>query len=74
MDSLALRAFFDAVQKRTTPPIDVYDVAAWMCITCLSEQSIAMGGLPVPIPDFTNGKWVCREAEQPSKWSLNEIY
>ena len=74
MDSLALRAFVEAVQKRTTPPIDVYDVAAWMCITCLSEQSIAMGGLPVPIPDFTNGKWVCREAEQPSKWSLNEVY
>ena len=74
MDSLALRAFFDAVKNRTTPPIDVYDVAAWMCITCLSEQSIAMGGLPVPIPDFTNGKWVCREAEQPSKWSLNEVY
>ena len=74
MDSLALRAFFDAVKTRSTPPIDVYDVAAWMSITCLSEQSIAMGGLPVPVPDFTNGKWVCREPEKPSRWSLNEVY
>jgi hypothetical protein len=29
-----------------------------MCITPLSEQSIAMGGAPVPIPDFTNGRWM----------------
>ena len=45
-----------------------------MSITCLSEQSIAMGGMPVPFPDFTNGKWIDREPEIPSKWSLNEVY
>ena len=38
--------------------MDVYDCAAWMAVTCLSEQSIALGGIPVAFPDFTNGKWI----------------
>ena len=46
-------------------PIDVYDAAAWMSVTCLSEQSVAMGGAPVAIPDFTNGKWMERAPWQP---------
>ena len=58
LDTLALRAFFESVHKGTTPPIDVYDCAAWMAVTCLSEQSIALGGIPVAFPDFTNGKWI----------------
>ena len=29
-----------------------------MCVTPLSEQSVAMGGAPVPIPDFTSGRWI----------------
>ena len=28
-----------------------------MCVTALSEQSIANGGAPVEVPDFTNGKY-----------------
>lgn len=40
------------------PPIDVYDTAVWMAVTYLSEQSIAMGGAPVPMPDFTCGAWI----------------
>ena len=74
MDSLALRAFFDAVRRRSVTPIDVYDCAAWMSVTCLSEQSIATGSMPVAFPDFTNGKWICRRPEIPNRWSLNEIY
>ena len=74
MDALALRAFLDAVRRRVPTPIDVYDCAAWMSITCLSEQSVALGGAPVPFPDFTNGKWIARPPEAPSKWSLNEIF
>ena len=74
MDALALRAFFDAVREKSVPPIDVYDVAAWMSVSCLSEQSIAMGGMPVPFPDFTNGKWIDRGTFKPSKWSLDEVY
>ena len=26
--------------------MDVYDAASWMCITALSEESIALGGQP----------------------------
>ena len=58
MDYLVLRAFIESVQKNECPPIDTYDTASWMCITALSEQSAAMGGLPVPIPDFTEGRWL----------------
>lgn len=57
MDYLVLRAFVESVQNATEPPINVYDAATWMCITALSEQSIAMGSLPVAIPDFTCGRW-----------------
>ncbi|MDU6855125.1 MAG: Gfo/Idh/MocA family oxidoreductase [Clostridiales bacterium] len=62
MDWLVLRAFFDCVEKNEEMPIDVYDIAAWMAISALSEQSIAMGGQVVAIPDFTNGKWITRKA------------
>ena len=74
MDCLALRAFFDSVRNRTATPIDVYDVAAWMSVTCLSEQSVAMGGMPVPFPDFTNGKWIEEKPAVKGYWSLDEIY
>lgn len=73
IDSLALRAFLDAVRNGTNTPIDVYDTAAWMAVTCLSEQSIAIGSAPVAFPDFTNGKWVRREPEPRSRWALDQI-
>lgn len=58
MDYLVDRAFFDSVKNQVDPPIDVYDMAAWMSISVLSEESIAMGSMPVAIPDFTNGRWI----------------
>ena len=61
MDYFVFSAFFDAVRNGAPMPIDVYDAAAWMCITPLSEQSIANGGTSVEIPDFTNGAWKTRE-------------
>ncbi len=70
MDCLAIMAFLDAVRNN----IDVYDCAAWMSISCLSEQSIALGSMPVAFPDFTNGKWIKREAAPVSKWSLDAIH
>ena len=73
MDALVLQAFCEAVRNKTTLPIDVYDCAAWMCLTCLSEESIARGSMPVAIPDFTNGKWI-NETVTPGKWSLDEIF
>ena len=74
IDALVMYAFLDAVRRKAAPPIDVYDCAAWMSITYLSEQSIALGGTPVPFPDFTSGKWVDRKPETPSIWSLDEVY
>ena len=65
MDWLVLRAFFESVKNGTPAPLDVYDAAAWMSITALSEQSVAMGGAPVAIPDFTNGQWTSRAPWEP---------
>ena len=73
MDLPVLRAFFDAAKRRITPPIDVYDCAAWMSVTVLSERSIAMGGAPVAFPDFTNGSWICQGQVSDSPWQLDEI-
>ena len=58
MDWLLLNAFFESIRQNKLPPIDVYDAAAWMSVSALSEQSIALGGAPIPIPDFTRGKWI----------------
>ena len=44
-----------------------------MSITCLSEDSIAMGSQPVPVPDFTNGKWIKREPIVRGKYCLDDI-
>lgn len=60
MDWLVFKDFFESVKQGTETPLDVYDMAAWMCISALSEESIALGGHPVAIPDFTNGKWMNR--------------
>ena len=63
IDYMVLAAFFEALEKNKPFPIDVYDAASWMCITCLSEESIAHGGMPVAIPDFTGGKWAMYKKE-----------
>jgi len=60
MDWLVFDAYFDALRRGADTPIDVYDTASWMCVSTLSEESIAAGGAPVAIPDFTNGRWVNR--------------
>lgn len=74
MDWLVLRAFFESARDKVMPPIDVYDTAAWMCISTLSEDSIALGGAPVAIPDFTNGKWIKqKEHEQVENYRLDII-
>ena len=61
MDYLVFSDFVDCVKNKTQASIDAYDMAAWMCITALSEESIAKGGMPVFVPDFTNGKWIKRK-------------
>ena len=66
MDYLVLRAFIESVQNGAEPPIDVYDAAAWMAVTCLSEASIAAGSMPVAVPDFTSGRW-CDRVPNPAR-------
>jgi hypothetical protein len=73
MDYLCLRAFVESVAEKKAPPIDVYDAAAWMAVSVLSEQSIALGGHPVVFPDFTNGKWMERAHGPASKYSLETV-
>jgi len=73
MDYLVLRAFVESVKQRTDTPIDVYDTAAWMAVTVLSEQSVALGGQPVAFPDFTNGKWINRAPGPAGKYSLDAV-
>ena len=64
MDWLVFDDFVESVRQRTQVPIDVYDMASWMCITALAEESISMGGHPVAIPDFTGGAWIGRKQEE----------
>ena len=60
MDYMMFKAFFKAAINGEPMPVDVYDAAAWMSVTALSEQSIAQGGMPQTFPDFTRGKWLTR--------------
>ena len=61
MDRICFEHFINSIQNGLPMDIDVYDAAAWMCISALSEKSIAEGGAVQSIPDFTNGKWLIRE-------------
>ena len=73
MDFLVLRAYVEAIRDQTRTPIDVYDTAAWMSLTALSEESVAMGGHPVAIPDFTDGRWINREPVVEGTYCLDKI-
>ncbi len=61
MDYFLFSDFFRRLRDGREMPIDVYDAAAWMCVTCLSEQSIAGGCMPIDVPDFTKGAWKTRK-------------
>ena len=56
MDYFTLQHFAQSILNGTEPKLDVYDAAAWMVITCLSEESIKTGNA-VDIPDFTKGEY-----------------
>ncbi len=70
MDYFVIDAFFTALRENRPMPINVYDAANWMSISCLSEQSIALGCAPVAFPDFTNGKWYLGSPSIDWKYSL----
>ena len=60
VDTLEFDDMFRALEAGEDMPIDVYDMATWMSISVLSEQSMATGA-PVSFPDFTDGKWIYRK-------------
>jgi len=61
MDFFVLHGFVEAIKKQVSPPLDVYDAAAWSAITPLSEKSIELGNQTVDFPDFTSGQWMYRK-------------
>lgn len=61
MDWFVTDAFVRCALDGKEPPFDAYDAASWMAITPLSEASIAAGGMPQSIPDFTRGRWMGRK-------------
>ncbi len=71
MDYLVLRGYIESIQQQQPFPIDVYDTAAWMAITALSEESIAMGGMPVPVPDFTDGRYMTPRPAHQGRYALD---
>ena len=62
MDYFEFVVFADCLLNGKEMPIDVYDAAAWMSITYLSERSLKTG-MPVDIPDFTHGMYKTRESK-----------
>ena len=61
MDFFVINAFVESIKMHVPTPLDAYDAASWSAISPLSEQSIAMGSVPVKFPDFTRGKWMVRK-------------
>jgi hypothetical protein len=57
MDFMMDWRMIDCLRNGLPMDMDVYDAAAWSCITPLSEWSIANGSQPIEIPDFTRGAW-----------------
>lgn len=61
MDYIEFKEWLGALRDGREMPVDVYDAAAWMCVTALSEASVAQAGAVQMFPDFTCGKWLLRE-------------
>lgn len=61
MDYIQFKEWFAALREGRDMPIDVYDAAAWMSVTTLSEMSVSAKGAVQYFPDFTGGKWLLRQ-------------
>ncbi len=57
MDFMMDWRLIDSLRNGLAMDMDVYDAAAWSCITPLSEWSIANNSNSIEIPDFTRGAW-----------------
>jgi hypothetical protein len=57
MDFVMLWRLVQCLREGLPLDQDVYDAAAWSAVAPLSEQSVARGGAPIDVPDFTRGAW-----------------
>jgi hypothetical protein len=60
MDFIEDYRFVECLHKGEALDMDVYDAAAWSCISELSERSVANRSRSMDIPDFTRGRWKTR--------------
>jgi predicted dehydrogenase len=60
MDFIEDYRFVECLHKGEPLDMDVYDAAAWSCISELSERSVANRSRSMDIPDFTRGRWRTR--------------
>jgi len=57
MDFLEDQRLIQALIAGEPTDYTIWDGLAWSAITPLTEQSVANRSMPVPIPDFTRGRW-----------------
>lgn len=61
IDYLEMRELVKAIREKKPLPLDVYNSVTMSSVVALSEASIRKGSAPVPVPDFTRGKWKTRK-------------
>ncbi|MBM3215965.1 Gfo/Idh/MocA family oxidoreductase [Candidatus Poribacteria bacterium] len=54
-DYFEVRDFVDAIVKDEPPPISIWDALDFTLPGLVSEDSIAYGGVPLPVPDLRRG-------------------
>lgn len=57
VDTMLAWRFIDCLHNGIPLDMDVYDAAAWSCISPLSEWSVANRSNSIDVPDFTSGHW-----------------
>ena len=57
MDYLEDARLIACLRAGAPTDMNVYDAAAWSCISELTELSVRSRSRPVDIPDFTRGRW-----------------
>jgi hypothetical protein len=60
MDYLEDYRLIECLRAGVPTDFDVYDAAAWSCLSAVSERSVARRSQPIDIPDFTRGRWKTR--------------
>jgi Oxidoreductase family, NAD-binding Rossmann fold len=57
MDFLEDFRLIECLRGGQPTDMNVYDAASWSAISELTERSVASGSQPIPVPDFTRGRW-----------------